>query len=207
MIVVAIFVAASLTCSATPLFTEDFEGATPGYYSTVGGISGTVFSLVSGSIDIVGTGYWPLLCTGTASGNCVDSVGGSSGYSGQKIETTSSYSDPSNLYWLTFSLGGWTEGDRTDLYTSAAGYSATVLVTFGSWSESFTRGYGDVPATISRSFTSTGGKLSFETTNSTLTWAGLIVDNITLESVPEPSSVVLLGGGLLALFVARRRRA
>ncbi len=87
-----IFVATCTTCQATLLFSENFEGATPGYDSTIGAIGGTGFSLVSGTIDIKGPGWYPLLGTGTASGNCVDTVGGGGGTSGQRIETTDSFS-------------------------------------------------------------------------------------------------------------------
>ena len=207
VVFVAILLAASMTCPAAVLFTENFELATPGYYSTLGVITNTGFSLLSGSIDVKGPGWYPLLCAGTASGTCVDTVGAGA-TSGQKIETTSDLALSSgSLYRLTFDLGNWTEHGSGSIYDIGP-HSATVRVTVGTYSEDFSFTNPDAPASITRTFVYSGGsvRLAFENTASNLPFAGLILDNISLEEIPEPSSILLLGSGMLALLGARRRR-
>jgi hypothetical protein len=218
VVFLVVFVAASMSCPAAVVFTENFEGATTtsaGILVAPTVISGTLFSVVSGSIDINGPlplpdGWYPLLCTGAAGGNCVDTVGAGVDRGGlSKIETTLGYTlNAGSLYTLTFALGAWT-GDIS------GSHDATVLVTLGGdYSESFGFGtlkpmpFGTAPATFTKTFVSSGGsrKLAFENTYSSVTWGGLILDNITLADVPEPSSIVLLGSGMLALLAAARRR-
>jgi hypothetical protein len=217
VIFLAIFVAASMSCQAEIIFIENFEGATVtteanGGPLSAGVIPGTLFSVVSGNIDIKGPGWYPLLCSGAASGKCVDTVGGSGLNSGQKIETTLDYNLNANSHYrLTFDLGGWTSHDPDgDQVYNIGPHDATVLVTLGGdYSESFNIAFDVAPSTITRTFVSSGGsrKLAFENTESDKSYAGLMLDNITLEHAPEPSSIVLLGSGmLLALLVAARSR-
>jgi PEP-CTERM motif len=49
------------------------------------------------------------------------------------------------------------------------------------------------------------GQISFENVAAPGDNVGLILDNVRLESVPEPGSLLLLGGSLAALAYRRRR--
>ena len=126
-----LFLAVVLAAPAAAIFSEDFEGATPGYDGTLGIIAGTQFSLVSGSIDVNGPGnggsiapYYPELCVAPTSGNCIDTTGGESGRGTMSTTVPISFTT-AGAYVLSFDLEGWSDSGFTDAY-------ATVRVDLGS---------------------------------------------------------------------------
>src|SRR6266508_3794425 len=96
----------STSAQAAIIFTENFNGSGVGTYlsgSTVGG-----FTVTAGSVDVVGTGFFPELCTGATTGNCVDLSGLAQG-----TIATVPLSLSVGSYTLSFVLNGSQRGVAT----------------------------------------------------------------------------------------------
>jgi hypothetical protein len=196
----------SVGAHAGSILAENFESATAGFYAS-GAIAGTAFSVVSGSIDIVGPGSYGWLCAAPASGNCVDTTGSTGSTPGRGVfETTNLLNLTPGPYVLTFSLAHW-----NDTQDGGGPQDATISVSLGGlYSETFTVDSSWVDQQVVRNITvasSTSANLLFTDLSGTAGFAGAIVDNVTLDSVPEPSTLCLLGLGLAVLPFARRRIA
>jgi len=196
------------------IFSENFEGGTPGYVGTTGVIAGTQFSLVNGTIDVNGPGnggtvsaYYPWLCAAPASGACIDTTGGSNQRG--TIGTTAPivFSAPGE-YILTFDLEGWYESGVPG-YADVTDAWATVQVDLGNLivGNQFTvygadNPYSPVeivfqvaaPASATLTFTDLGGNYGF---------AGAILDNVEIDSAPEPVTALLFGFGALTLLAKK----
>jgi hypothetical protein len=209
---VLLFLAFVLASPAGAIFSENFDGATPGYDNTLGAITGTYFSLTAGSIDVNGPAkgsspeWYQELCAPT-SGNCIDTVGGSNALP-DTIKTASEITfNAAGWYVLSFDLEGWYESYDTSEW-------ATVQVDLGSLIEDDQiTVYGTsnpyLPDAILFQVTTPGTSayLTFSTVNSNSTYAGGILDNVSIDPAdpaPEPRSVLLFGLGALIL-VARKR--
>ena len=193
----------SVGAYAGPILAENFESATAGFY-TSGAIAGTVFSVISGSIDIDDPGSYGWLCVAPASGKCVDTTGSTQTAPGRGIfETTNLLSLTPGQYLLSFSLVRW-----NDTQNGGGPQDATISVSLGGlYSETFTVDSGWLNQQIVRNITvasGTSANLRFTDLGGTAGYAGAIVDNVTLNSVPEPSTLCLLGLGLAAMPFARR---
>src|SRR5690349_15565458 len=101
----------SIGAQAGVIFSENFETAVTGTYSTAGGvITGTTFSLVSGSIDIVGGASYGWLCAAPASSICLDTTGSTASFPGRGVVgTTSLLSLSAGTDVLSFSLVRWND--------------------------------------------------------------------------------------------------
>jgi hypothetical protein len=199
--VLAVLIVASFPAGASPvvLIDEDFEGVAVGTKS-----AGTVigeFTVSSGSVDVVGTGFFGELCVLPTAGNCVDMEGSSPG----AIAST-----------LAFTLAAGTEVTLSfDLIGSQRGSSNDTLVTFGAaFSETFTRASGDAPPTVVRIFTlgsAQTASLTFADVDGG-SFFGAMLDNVTLaaeapSSVPLPGTATLMAVGLAALLGFTRHRS
>ena len=206
-----LFLAVVLASPAATIFSENFEGATPGFNNATGAIAGTQFTLTSGSIDVNGpgngssiSGFYQELCVAPTSGNCIDTTGGNPAGRGT-ISTTIpiSFNTPGS-YALSFDLAGWYEPGFTDVH-------ATVQVDLGSLivHDQFTANGASNPyavVTIPFQVTApTAATLTFTDLSGNYTFAGAILDNVSISSTPEPGSVLLFGAGALLILLARMR--
>jgi hypothetical protein len=183
------------------LFTENFNELTPMLSATsVGG-----FSTTGGTnVDIVGGSVFGSLCVAPEAVNCVD-MDGSSGDMQGVLQTNASFTlMPGINYFLSF-----------DLIGSQRGNTASTTVTFASYDQVFTLPSADVTDGIVTNAlitvtTPTITNLVF--TSNTPGAIGDLLDNVSITSspqstVPEPSSAMLLGFGLiLAAWAMRSRR-
>jgi hypothetical protein len=195
----------SVGLHASSILSENFESATAGFY-TSGAIAGTAFSVVSGSIDINSPSSYGWLCSAPAAGNCVDTTGSTGSAPGRGVfETTNLLNLPTGQYVLSFSLVRW-----NDTQNGGGLQDASINVSLGGlYSETFTVDGGWVDQQVVRSITvasDTSANLLFTDLGGTAGFAGAIVDNVTLDSVPEPSTFWLLGLGVAAMPFARRFR-
>jgi choice-of-anchor C domain-containing protein len=186
---------------ANILVNGSFEAGTdPGEFITApGGDSATIagWTVIGDSVDYIGS-FWAAQ-DGVRS---LDLNGNNAGGVQQSFATT-----PGQLYQVTFALAGNPDGlpnDKSLITSTVSGVNTFDfnVVTAGSshanmqWiTESFTFTAND--ASTQLSFIST-------TTNSAF---GPALDNVVVETVPEPASMALLGLGFFGLIVATRMRS
>lgn len=196
------------------IFYEDFEGGVNVQSQTSGALEGTLFRVVSGSVDVVTPAdSYTGLCAGPTLGTCVDMTGGGRGGLGT-IETIATIDLDPGEYFLSFDLLGWF------FPTNNHSQSSTILVTFGDlFSEEFIRvGSNNPYDTVVRSIfvdEAVSLRLVFQTTAGSA-FAGTILDNVILRSVvpetpedttatPEPGSLLLVALGGMVVFLGRKR--
>jgi hypothetical protein len=150
------------------------------------------------SVDLIGTGFFDFY---PGNGNYVDLDGSTGSGNNPAGRLDSVLTFLAGTYTLSFDLGGNARGAPAQ----------TTVVSLGSFIiDTIPLSSGDPLALHSYTFTTSGpGTLSFIEQGPS-DQQGNILDNVTLSSsssVPEPTTLSLLGGGLLALgFVAWRRR-
>ncbi len=186
----AVAILGTSAAQAAPLFTDNFDSDTLGLNSIAfnGG-----WSVSGGTVDLIGApGFFDLV---PGNGRYVD-LDGSTGKAGIFANSF----DVSNgmTYTLSFDLAGNHRGAGTD----------TVVVNFGSGSQTFTRAATDGFQTFQLSYTATGtGKVGFSFIDQGGDNQGALLDRVSVAAVPEPETYAMLLGGLGLLgFVARRRR-
>lgn len=174
------------------ILNENFDALTPLLTATSAG----AFSTINGTnVDIIGGGTFGSLCVAPASGNCID-LNGSFGNPQGQLQSNMQFA--AGNYLLSFNLIG-----------SQRGSTAATTVTFGNYNQTFTLASSDVTSGIvtNQLVTLTSpGYLSF--VSGTPGLVGDVLDNVVVStaSVPEPSSLLLLGPALLAGFLAAARR-
>jgi hypothetical protein len=171
---------------ATVVLFDDFNGENGG--TGVLNYTGfTNWTVSGGTVDLIGNGYFDFFPT---NGLYVD-LDGSTGAAGLLADGPFA----AGKYVLSFWLAGSQRGDTN-----------SVLVGFGGTSDTITLA-SSVPFTLyTYSFTAAAPfQLSFH--NAGGDNVGLLLDNVTLDAVPEPGTLLLLGSGLSALALRRRRKA
>src|SRR5438270_6277248 len=101
---------AAISCQAAVIVSENFNGITPGTFS-----SGAIgqFNVTAGSVDVVGGAFFGLLCVGSETVNCVDLSGNNAGTIATALLTL-----PTGAYTLTFGLNGSQRGVTTSATVS-----------------------------------------------------------------------------------------
>ena len=206
-----LFVATALLLPSTSLyagsvvFSQNFDTLTTG----LGVTSVGNFTAINGTnVDIVNNGMgYGTLCAGPESGNCVD-LGGSNGNPFGQLQSNAITLGP-GTYDLSFDLIG---SQRSGYGTTS---STVTLGTMGNptqlYNNSFDNmAYNDITSGIvNTQFTLTGTEtvyLDFDLTASGNGNVGQLLDNVEIAATPEPSSLLLLGTGFVALAGFARRK-
>ena len=203
----SIILMAVTTLNAASIFSENFEGAVIGSYATPSAVTGSAFSLVAGSADINGPGVsdYGWLCDGDV-GRCLDTTGGGTGGRGTLETALINFAAP-GLYQLTLNISRWNETNEgggandTMLRISVGSLTTADYTVDGSWVNGIYFQTFNVLAPTSAKLTIQDLGLPASTA-----YAGAIIDNISIDLIPEPSTYALIGSGVAALFFARRKR-
>ena len=174
-------------------FTENFDELTDATNATNVGI----FTVISGTVDVLGPSLYGSTCYAPESGSCVDLDGSSDGTPGA-IST-----GPLTLngsYTLSFDLIGSQVAPVTSATVTLGSYSQTFILPMNDGTD----GIVSVPITFD---SPTVTSLVF--TSDTPGDYGSILDNVSLTpvSTPEPATLSLLATGLAGLMFRRRRSA
>jgi len=179
----------SQAVQAATIFSDNFNGENGG----TGVLNYAGFSkwtVSNGAVDLIGNGFFDFF---PGSGLSVD-LDGTMLKAGQFSSIPIALAN--NTYMIQFSLGG-----SHRLQTN------TVQVSFGSlYNESFTLA-ADAPLTVITRFITVGGPTSASLTfqNEDGDNIGLILDDVSVSSVPETASITLLALGLAGVGVLRMR--
>jgi hypothetical protein len=190
------FTATSL--HAGTILSENFNELTAQASATSVG----AFSAIGGTnVDIVGPGFFPSLIVAPESGNAID-LDGSGGNPQGVLQSNSAVSlVPGVDYLLSFDLIGSQRGNTT-----------STTVTFGSFDQTFVLSSSDDTdgIVVDALVTVTTPESEFLTfTSNTPGNMGALLDNVSIASaspIPEPSSLLMLGSGLVALAGFSRRK-
>jgi hypothetical protein len=178
------------TANAALIFSDNFDTENGGS----GALNYTGFtnwSVQPGTVDLIGNGYYDFI---PGNGLYVD-MDGSTGNAGTMTKTLTL--GPGS-YLLTFALAG--NHNNTSLEF------VDVMVKIGLASQRYSRSQNDPFINENLYFNvGTGGTYTLSFSGVGGDNIGMLLDNVSLNSVPIPGAAYLLGTGLIGLVAIRRR--
>jgi hypothetical protein len=191
-----VLLALSHSASADVIFSDNFDSENGG----TGALNYTDFDnwtvpSVSGTVDLIGNGYFDFQ---PGYGLYVD-MDGSTGNAGTMTSTGISF-ESGVLYTLSFDLAGNWRNGSTETVTASVGLSGLlaeqeISLTQSTAFTTFTYTFVGDGSTQSIYFEGSGGDN-----------IGMLLDNVSISSVPEPATLALFGLGLAGFGFARRRK-
>jgi PEP-CTERM motif len=183
------------SADAAPIFQDDFEAEALGLNQLLDN-----WNISGGTIDVVGTGFFQTLCSsGSPSpARCID-LDGSRRAAGQ-ITTKTALSFAPGSYTLSFYMSGSRRGE-TNTVNFGIGGLLTDSLTLPSASPWTPYSYSFTVALATNAF------LFFDNLGGDN--RGALLDNVSVDLVsadiaPEPTSIVLIGSGLVGLVFRRK---
>jgi hypothetical protein len=190
--VIFLFIFGLAMTSSAALLSDNFNSENGG----VGVLNYAAFSnwnVTEGTVDLIGNGFFDFF---PSNGLYVD-LDGSTSNAGIFTTKNSFTFNSGTDYQLSFDLAG-----------SQRGSTETVNITLGSLIiDSKTLSSSDPFTTFTYFFTGDGSSAALSFSNLGLDNVGAILDNVTLDvvqGVPEPSTFLLIGCGLISLAGFRR---
>lgn len=180
--------------SAGVIFFDDFE-ANPGGQNTVP--AGWSVLPGSGTVEVLGPSFFGSLCAGSPSpGHCVD-MDGSTNNAGTLYRD---FLLAPGQYWVSFQMRG---NARNTAFDSMLVDVAPLVGTFNIMLQG-TDGW--------RPFSFLVTNPTLQTTRLSFAHAGgdnigILIDDVQVAAVPEPGTLLLVGSGITALALRRRRKA
>ena len=192
LLIASALLAMSAGAQAASVFSDNFNSDLVGTPATPSG-----WSVVGGSVDVIGPGFYDLLPNG---GNYID-LDGSTNTAGVLSHSLSL--TKGTQYTVSFDLAGNQRNSATEhvgvlLGTALHTYSLPEFAGWTHYSFTFTPGHtGD--------FLLSFADVNF---NNRRDHIGMLLDNVNVNAVPEPETYAMMLAGLgLVSFMARRRKS
>lgn len=196
--VAAITTLAATTAQANIIFTDTFDTTGGSILNWNGGANWTV---QNGTVDLVRSGEFSIDCLGNT-GHCVD-MDGSSGQAGEILSRNLGPLAAGNYefsYWLS---GNQRVASQLDIVVALSLGGGGIL---SSAVHTFLGSDGWQQYTQTFTLTSVTDPVLLDFSGLFGDNIGAVLDNVELRSVPEPGTLGLLGLGLAAVGLSRRRR-
>lgn len=196
-VMTALFIGASGVAGASPIFHDTFDNENGGLES----LNYTSFAnwsvpAVSGTVDVIGNGGTFDFLPGH--GLYVD-LDGSTGAPGLLL--SKSISAPAGDYILKFDLAGSHRGTTESIYS--------LLLNLGTFTKVMNIPSDQDFTTYELPFSLTGPEtfnIAFQSIGGYGDNIGALLDNVSVDPVPEPSTLLLFASGFLGVAIYRKRQ-